>query len=457
MKELLATAKEVVKAASEQHLSPAMAAANKGRRFDTRGRTEALRTWIEARRSSIPGFSSLDFLRAYHATDPREPAAAVLLVLEYRARHDRVRAVEIMSATVAQHRYDLYVGEMARSVFAWAEIRPADDVDEWLKGRHCDLPFTNFDTMPNGEVFMCCADWLPVPIGNIHRNTAEEIWHSPVANEIRASITDGSFRFCSRRSCVYIANRDLPERKPALAADGTTSAMPERIVLSHDNSCNLSCPSCRAKLIMARKPEQDAHNALLDTVFVPLLRHAKTVRVTGSGDPFASHHYRTLLKRINREEFPELYIALHTNAQLFDERAWHELALEGKVGHVEISIDAATPETYHVVRRGGDFERLLLNLEFVRQLRACQSIPQLVFSFVVQQLNYREMPAFVQLAERFGADTVDFRMILNWGTFSSEEFKTHNIGDRNHPEYQQYLRILAQPELHKPNVRLPPT
>jgi wyosine [tRNA(Phe)-imidazoG37] synthetase (radical SAM superfamily) len=189
---------------------------------------------------------------------------------------------------------------------------------------------------------------------------------------------------------------------------------------------------------------------------VPLLRKASTVRISGSGDPFASHHYRTLLKRINRQEFPDLWVALHTNAQLFDEKAWEELQLMGKVSDVEISIDAATSATYSVVRRGGNFDRLLNNLEFIKQLRNDSAIGQLVFSFIVQQQNYQEMPAFVILAEKFGADFVDFRMILNWGTSSIEEFNRQFIGNPNHPEYAEYLEILDRPELQRDHVRVPP-
>jgi sulfatase maturation enzyme AslB (radical SAM superfamily) len=302
---------------------------------------------------------------------------------------------------------------------------------------------------------MCCGDWLPVPIGNIYKNTAEEIWNSPVAEEIRASIVDGSYRYCSRLSCADILNRSLPKAPVPPPGPERYRSGPSRIVLSHDNSCNLSCPSCRSEVILAKKEQQDRLNGLLDTVFAPLLREAEIVRISGSGDPFASNHYRSLLKMINRRDYPKLRVDLHTNAQLFDDKAWAELRLSGKVWHVEISIDAATAETYRIVRRGGNFDRLLSNLALVADLREAGEIRELVFSFVVQQQNYREMPDFVLLAEKFGADFVDFRMILNWGVSSTEEFNRKFIGSPNHPEYAAYLDILKRPELQRPNVRTP--
>ena len=453
--ELIASAARAIDTSQDTHLAPAMARANKARGFDSSGGVKALQAWITQRAGQGNRFDAIKFLQAYLNRNPRNVIALVALALEFKTLGDKKQSVAMIAAAVAANRFDLYVAEVARSLFAWSKADTPDDVGEWLKGRYCAMPFSNFDTMPNGDVFVCCGDWLPVPIGNIYENTIEEIWNSSVANEIRASIADGSFRYCNRLSCIHIINRDLPPAVTKPPPINGTANPPSRIVLSHDNSCNLSCPSCRSELILAKKEQQDRLNDLLNTVFLPLLRNAKAVRISGSGDPFASHHYRTLLKRINQREFPDLNVDLHTNAQLFDERAWEELQLAGKIRSVEISIDAATSATYRIVRRGGSFDRLLRNLEFIKNLRRKGEIRSLVFSFVVQQQNYREMPEFVLLAERFGADSIDFRMIQNWGVSSFEEFKRKFIGAPDHPEYLEYLQILKRPELKQANVRAP--
>ena len=43
-------------------------------------------------------------------------------------------------------------------------------------------------------------------------------------------------------------------------------------------------------------------------------------------------------------------------------------------------------------------------------------------NFVVQKKNYIEMPDFVLWGEELGCDEVFFTKILNWGTYSDEEF-----------------------------------
>jgi molybdenum cofactor biosynthesis enzyme MoaA len=195
-------------------------------------------------------------------------------------------------------------------------------------------------------------------------------------------------------------------------------------------------------------------DSLLDTKLLPLLKGAETVKVTGSGDPFGSNHFRRLLKKINRTEFPTLNLYLHTNGQLFDEHAWNDLELCGLVNIVQISIDSTTEETYRILRRGGTFSRLLKNLEFIKKLREIGEIKYLDFLMVVQNLNFKEMPDFVRLGLRYGADTITFQLIRNWRTYTESEFREHNIAGHVHPRHNEFLAILRDPLLSHPAVLL---
>ena len=340
--------------------------------------------------------------------------------------------------------------------------RPYDpDTDAYLRAHVCLKPFRYIETTNRGLAHVCCADWLPTPIGNLNSDLLRQ-WSGPVAKKIRKSVTNGSYEYCSRLYCSEITNRTLPHRESeevratlaAFAAAGEAAPPPVRIGLSHDRSCNLSCPTCRTAPIIADKAEQAKLDAFVERAMLPLIHATKTVYITGSGDPFGSHHFRRVLKRLDRREFPRLTIDLHTNAQLFDARAWSDLDLAGRVGHVEISIDAAEPETYAIVRRGGSFARLRKNLAFIAGLRQAGEMRSLEFSMVVQARNFREMPAFVRLGQEFFADIVSFQMIRNWGTFNAAEFKEEFIGDPAHPRHQELIEILHAPELSLPIARV---
>ena len=349
------------------------------------------------------------------------------------------------------------------------------DVEAYLKTHFCPKPFTTLETTHQGLAYVCCPIWLPTPIGRLDADP-DETWSGPTAQKLRDSISDGSYRYCSRVHCSIISNRALLPRESqeaqeilkAFATPGTKIPPPRHVVLSHDKSCNLSCPSCRAAVVMLDKARQEKLDALIERVIVPLLRGAESVNITGSGDPFGSNHFRNLIKRITNaqnpsaREFPYLKIDLHTNGQLWDPRAWRELGLAGRVRSAHISIDAAKPDTYAFARRGGSFERLLKNLEFVRELRRSGEISHLEFSMVVQSRNFREIPDFIQLGADYAADRVSFQMIRKRDLFSGDEHKEAFIGDPAHPDYQEFVALLRRrdlvvprpdgPEIHMSNV-----
>jgi hypothetical protein len=357
------------------------------------------------------------------------------------------------------------VGSWINNVFMlpWRQRRarqwPRDaELKDYLAAHFCERPFRTLETTHTGLAFCCCPVWLPTPIGEL-ASEPTALWNSPAARDIRDSIVDGSFRHCDHRTCPFIAGRILPRRDSAEAQAmiaqhqaGGPAPFPAQVVLSHDKSCNLACPSCRSGLYLANKARQTQLDALTESSILPLLRNATEVVITGSGDAFGSNHFRNVIKRVTAGEFPNLSIHLHTNGQLMDERAWRDLGLAGHVGSVQISIDAARADTYANVRRPGNFPRLLKNLAFIKTLRGAGEISHLHFSMVVQTANFREMPEFVKLGLDHAADMVSFNMIRQRDIFSRDEFVEAFIGAPEHPLYREFLETLHAPEMASPIV-----
>jgi len=118
------------------------------------------------------------------------------------------------------------------------------------------------------------------------------------------------------------------------------------------------------------------------------------------------------------------WLRLLTNGTLFTPEKWKELRshTDAKI-MMTVSIDAATKETYESIRRGGHFDQLEKNMEYAAELRKRGELSYLRFNFVVQRKNYQEMIPFVEWGERLGIDECFFTKILNWGTYTREEFK----------------------------------
>jgi pyruvate-formate lyase-activating enzyme len=468
----------------------------RGFSFSSEHRVIAAQEFIDSCTQADNSFDAIKFLRQFCAEHPSRDGPLIVLAQKLAHAGEFGEAIRVIDDAMSLNQVDLYAQKVAHFIYEMADAGSRDrGVEEYLASHFCDEPFKHLETTTDGSVYLCCPGWLPVPVGNLHKADADGIWHGPAAQELRNSVIDGSYRYCSRMHCARITDRRLISRGDAAVeelieqhqADGTSTGLcfsstarnfarrfretprtssgpktayqgatkpPTQIILSHDRSCNLSCPSCRTRLIVANKQEQRKLDSLLDTKLLPLLKGAETVKVTGSGDPFGSNHFRRLLKKINRTEFPTLNLYLHTNGQLFDEHAWNDLELSGLVNIVQISIDSTTEETYRILRRGGTFSRLLKNLEFIKKLREIGEIKYLDFLMVVQNLNFKEMPEFVRLGLRYGADTITFQLIRNWGTYTQSEFREHNIAGHVHPRHNEFLAILRDPLLSHPAVLL---
>ncbi|GAB4565897.1 MAG: hypothetical protein Tsb0017_26310 [Geothermobacteraceae bacterium] len=313
--------------------------------------------------------------------------------------------------------------------------------------RLCPRPFEWFEIHADGSVFLCCPAWLKRPAGNLLTRSVEQIWNGPVAIELRKTILNGSFHNCSRRHCPHFKRagglvapfEDLapgPAREALAAGKSLLDFPPQKINLCFDPRCNLSCPSCRCGQSRLAPAEAARVDRIAAMVREALLPRAAEVTLSGFGDPFAAPGYRALLAWISPDTCPSLRaVRLHSNGQLFTAEAWHKLpGLHGLVREVEISVDAACADTYVRNRPGGDFQRLLDNLEFIARLDA-----RLTLSMVVQENNVDEMIGLAELARKLNARCY-FSRLVNWGTFSTEDYRRRAIHLPAHP-YHQRLRV----------------
>lgn len=326
----------------------------------------------------------------------------------------------------------------------------------------CEKPFLTAEIAQGGRTFLCCPLQLPTVVGDATDGTFMEVWNSEKAQAVRRSILDGSFSHCLEKTCGLLQSRSLPKRSevtnPYLRTiiDRNITRLdrgPMSITMNYDRSCNLACPTCRTGHIsLAGKAKEDAL-AIQDWATDPAhLQHGAFLHFTGSGDAFGSHVFHSFLRRFDPKAFPSVRIGLGTNGLLFTERTWESIC-HHVIDVACISIDAATPETY-AVNRGGDFELLRSNLRFIGGLREAGKLKLFGLNFVVQANNFAEMPAFTALGHSVHADFVFFQQLVNWGTFSREEFSRRAVHLPGHPCHSEFLRVLRDPRLTDPIVNL---
>lgn len=177
--------------------------------------------------------------------------------------------------------------------------------------------------------------------------------------------------------------------------------------------CNLRCRMCNGT-------NSAGHPNRLSWMPAPLFRamaaNAPTARAftlsSGCSDPLLHPEFPEILA-IAREHGQSL--DFFTNGQLLDEEIARQIVSAGSVNMINVSLDAATPETYRRIRRA-DFGRVLANIERLRALQkeAGAKLPWLSLSMVAMADNIEELPQLVDLARRLNAKRVFVEGLNGW-------------------------------------------
>ena len=403
----------------------------------------------------------LDCLLHAPAGQLRDLLTIILAMIQAACDTATAALLTLEPLAVAQSQSPLVQG----AVFHLQGLQDPDNPKFKLQGKICAAPFQQLDVLER-STHLCCASWLQASAGDLSTTPWGEVWNSDNAQSIRTRIYDGSYRHCNKTACPRI-QADTLDRAEDLAATSPVwrerlatrqtvlMAGPERVNLAYDRTCNLSCPSCRSEAFAADAPTRARYEAMQNEAILPLLHGARTVMVTGSGDPFASKNFRRLMEQLTPEAYPDLRFQIMTNAMLLTPREWARFpSLHRRVGLLKVSIDAARGETHERLRRGARWDVMMQNMRFAGELLAEGLISRYELVFTVQDENFREMAEACDLARESRASCVWFFRITNWGTFSAEEYRRKAVFLPSHPDHGEFLQMLADPRLNDPMVSL---
>src|SRR6056300_817361 len=75
----------------------------------------------------------------------------------------------------------------------------------------CPRPFDTLLIDRLGSCYACeCQSWLPQSIGNLQLKELSEIVGSGMHQHLKASIKDGTYRYCNQNQCTYLASSGWP-------------------------------------------------------------------------------------------------------------------------------------------------------------------------------------------------------------------------------------------------------
>jgi radical SAM protein with 4Fe4S-binding SPASM domain len=305
-----------------------------------------------------------------------------------------------------------------------------------FQGKFCRIPFDTVQIDNDGDVQLCdCQLHMPYTIGNIFKNSLQEIWNTQEANQVRQSVTDGDFTYCNWACSALHHLRSRPAILPQVRN------FPKVIKLDLDLSCNLKCATCREHVIIEKNSDKiQKQIELFEEIRQWALDNpTKLLKIMplGSGEIFASHSGLKFLESLTDYPYQNLKLHITTNGTLITKNKNLLDKISPLIDSWAISIDSATAETYSQVR-GGDWDVLLQGLEYVNTLEH-----PVQFNFVVQKNNWHEIEAFADFANGYNS-TITYTNLLDWGHWTIKWWHDNNVLDRKNENYNQVLNSLQR-------------
>lgn len=164
--------------------------------------------------------------------------------------------------------------------------------------------------------------------------------------------------------------------------------------------CNLRCIMCPFGNPNFKHPPYKGQKLKVDVVKkiikegVP--QGLSSVRFSMINEPLLDKPLPDLISYAKEVGVIDVFIT--TNGMLLSEEKSRALIQSG-LTHIMVSLDAATPETYSVIRVGGDYEKVVKNIEnFVKIRNELGShLPLLRLSFLKMKPNAHEVDQFTKM------------------------------------------------------------
>ncbi len=310
--------------------------------------------------------------------------------------------------------------------------------------KYCIKPFTSIEVDTHGDVYTCCpaflrnnVDGTNNRIGNILENSFDEIWYSDKAIELRKKVMNGDYSMCDLDLCR--------QRELRFEHEFSLSSKPEApidITLAYDKECNFYCITCRDEKYKNSTEMKELLNSRIKDTLMPLLKNAKKVAMSGSGELFASEHSRLLVKEIT-SNYPYIKFLIMTNGLLCNKTNCDALGLGKNIHEIFVSLPAISKKIYNSIIRGGNIDIVTKNIKWLAQSQKEGLIGAVKLSCVVSSLNYREIPNLVNFAKKLGI-TIIISQYYSWGTKLGEDYENLAVWNYEHKKHKDFVKILKK-------------
>ncbi len=315
----------------------------------------------------------------------------------------------------------------------------------------CRFPFQNLTYAPKG--YTCCSN-AAAKGKYTDFESSHDFYLSPQCHNLRQNILKGDYSSCPDWCHVIKTGDELAQKSwgrlvvgygrifgeyRKLREEMSLEGVYDTFHMVAEDKCNIACKMCRevpGENTISKEQSEKNWNELYRN-----LSHLKVVHLGGTGEPLIQDESLHFLFNVTKESASNLEcVYLITNGLYLTEDIWNQFSpyVKDKL-ELQISVDAATEGVYRSVRRGGDFKRLLRNLEFLKD----RTLRSFTLSMCVQKDNFRDMREFINFSRRYNARPI-FGQVLACPSLACDL--------PEHPDHEEFLKIIEDDEFQAPDV-----
>ena len=241
----------------------------------------------------------------------------------------------------------------------------------------CPAPWTSLNIDQTGRVSPCmnCFD----AIGNIKKNTIQEVIHGDRFREIKQNMARGEWDHSCRLCKQLEETTGVSGRTQRSASQETINAIDadldwfslEHIVVNWSNLCNLTCVYCNTHTSTAWQhikgiPISHVKNEHEDLIELAK-EHGHTIQglTLGGGEPLLQKGLVEFLKYLKSDQI-QVLVTTNLSIDIENNSVYNELRTWPSV-QWSISFDNSDPDKFEYVRNGANWEQFVKNIQLMKQ------------------------------------------------------------------------------------------
>jgi len=180
-------------------------------------------------------------------------------------------------------------------------------------------------------------------------------------------------------------------------------SLPPQVILDITNICNLKCPLCPTGLGLIDRSKGRMSLKMYENILDQLKARTQVIHLYNWGEPLLLKDFPRYCEIARDKGF---VISASTNLTMNLDRRQIEDIIKSGLDRLIVSFDGLTEQTYSMYRQGGNYERLLENLELFIQTKKSlrKKYPLIVIQFVRHRGNQADVIDLARVCKKLGAD-----------------------------------------------------